>query len=152
MLNAGTQGSAPTAKTASTTAPQLPGQRQIKTNGQQSHSRGSRQQTSEPEGQTKAGAALFHPDLRPSRRRSDPKYTDGAGRQGSPAYPPRSKTEAHNRVGGRLQPPKEGDFSQLSSCTFYCAFPLWPRIPAPLKRNHLNPVRPAFCGRAAAYY
>lgn len=36
------------------------------------------------------------------------------------------------------------DFSQTSSCIFYCYFLLWFRIPALLKWNHLNPVGPPF--------
>lgn len=62
-------------------APELPGQRKIKTNEHKSHSEGSRQQTSEPAGQIKAVAALFHGDLWPSRRRRSPQRH----RQGSAA-------------------------------------------------------------------
>lgn len=44
-------------------APELSGQRKIKTNEHKSHSGGGHQQTSKPAGQIKADAALFHSDL-----------------------------------------------------------------------------------------
>lgn len=62
---------------------------------------------------------------------------------------PRRTSQVHqqrvvNQPGGSPLFPKGSDFSQSSSCTFYCYILLWLGIPALLKWNHLNPVGPAF--------
>lgn len=59
----------------------------------------------------------------------------------------KSSTEVHkrkyNQPGRSLIFSKGSDFSETSSCIFYCYILLWLEIPALLKRNHLNPVGPA---------
>ncbi len=62
----------------------------------------------------------------------------------SSTHLPSSETPAVNQPGLSLLFSKGSDFSQTSSCIFYCYILLWLEIPTLLKWNHLNPVGPAF--------